>query len=554
MTINPLTILQRVYNKHTSFAAQPTNTSKSRFDWPKYHFHLVLLPQFSDYSQRSQQSVAMVDRLIAGQLYTMRVTVDPDPDNQTTICGVTMSSDINIYLDCTNPLIHVEPLAITVEAEGVTGKTYEFQVKVAPTYSGESVSFLLNFRRIGTASNPIQLSKYNLPGQAMQTEQPLQLRHIVLDFRLQEQVRILHAAPRGTSHYHIRSYWDEEPFDVEILNPGVSPARYIEIKDPPKDIIDKIKAKSSNNPVTFIRWLKDHLYRYGQNFCLVIQDDSDESDMAWELIHLYLHPGDCPLLPADLCGQVPLGALITITRWVSDLHWYDIEHQLTINESMTSGRVVAFFDHGRTFPAAQTERNALKAFVTDDYGDINSFRARLDTNLNDAGLIYIGSHGIIINEKQEKDFILSLDRREEIKVFDLTALSYLENFSARPIVIVNACHSAWLFRHEGVRYGLSIALLQQIAKDFVGTIGPVSDKRAAEVAEAIFAKLNTPANGMRLAELLRDIRTDAFRKLTKSQSHMDDWLDFLYTFMYVYYGNPFSRLQLTLVADTKKEE
>jgi hypothetical protein len=537
--------------------AQPVDRRESHPVWPQYHFHLTLLSQPA--SHPDQQTQSLPKAVAAGHIYRLLVTADPDSDGHTTLRSVTMSTAIELYVESTHRLVQIESVSVTVQPESVSDTSHEFQIKVHPTYVGDALSLRLNYRRVGAVGELIPLSQYDLQGNAGQPDQSLPLHQIVLDRRLSERVRILHVAPVAATHYHICSYWDETTeFSADILSLGVSPARFIAQKHLPWDIINKIKAKSANNPISFIRWLKTHLRHYGQDFSLIIHDDSDESDMAWELIHLNLRPGDCPLLPPELTGQVPLGALITITRWVPGLHWYDIEHELTVSEQTTGGRAVALFDHGQAMPYAQVERTAFERFDADRYGDIQSFKTRLSGNIINTGLIYIGSHGIIVNEEVEKNFVLSLNRQEEIKVYDLAALPYFDDITARPIVIVNACHSAWLFRHQGVRYGLPIALLQQIAKDFIGTIGPVGQKRAAQIAEAIFANLHATAQGVRLAQLLRDLRADAFRNLSQLQQSKtplttEDWLDYLYTFMYVYYGNPFSRLQLTPSAKTDQE-
>ena len=181
---------------------------------------------------------------------------------------------------------------------------------------------------------------------------------------------------------------------------------------------------------------------------------------------------------------------------------------------------------------------------------------RLQGSLENIALIYLGCHGILAGGELTKEFIMDHLRQpqDQVRVHQLELLPYLNNNRHRPIVIVNACYSGWHRTSGEARYGLPIVFLKRIAKDFIGTIGPIGDEEAADSAMNILNRIHSTVDGQHLAEILRDLRREAFLQIPKSFDDHKRWYKYLFTFMYVYYGNPFTQLQLELADDPGREE
>lgn len=489
-------------------------------------------------------------KLAAGVRYTVQAVVSVNQDGRSTQLAVAPERDMELTLTCDHGLVEITPPVQTVPQQVANGTSFTFVMQVATDYQGDLVRLRLQYRWSGALTEPIEIARREVAGQRVQAERRLPRRQIVLDGRLREPVRMVHVERVDAEHVEVCMYWDERTdFAGTIRQPGVSLARWQRLQDRPWELIHRIIARSSDN-VEFADWVKGKLVKYGAAFSLIIYDETDEADVAWELIHVQRKADECPLLPGDLTGVVPIGALMTITRWVPGLHWFGEVQELTVAETSTRGRVMAYLNHKEGLPAAQRERVALQPFVVEHSAELAHFKRQLTSGLAETGLIYMGCHGIVIHEEAEKNFLLGLNPRFE--VYDLVGLPYLADRAARPIVMVNACHSAWLFRQEGMRYGLAVALLKQVAKDFIGTIGVVGDSRAAEVAEAIFAAVEGSAEGVRLAAVLSDLRAEVFRRTLVEPRSEELGFDYLDTFMYVYYGNPYGRLQLTRAAGNEE--
>ncbi len=81
------------------------------------------------------------------------------------------------------------------------------------------------------------------------------------------------------------------------------------------------------------------------------------------------------------------------------------------------------------------------------------------------------------------------------------------------------------------------------ARGVIGTLGAVGDSHAANFAhDLIQESLRSP--NLSVAALLRKLRLRVVENLPE-QPTTQDLLPFIYTFMYVYYGNPMTVLRLT---------
>jgi hypothetical protein len=308
---------------------------------------------------------------------------------------------------------------------------------------------------------------------------------------------------------------------------------------PPQDIIDQAKAKSNDIEPKLERWLKNNLRKYGSEFCLVVHDGSVESDMAWELVFVNIDPNDLQIPDLDLYGEVPIGALCTVVRWIPGLRWH--ETYLYPDEARAiKGKVMYYLDHAGVANSG-IEQNLLKKFSSEAH---NSIRNLIDQQLySDIALVYLGCHGTPVDYGQVRTLILGpLFPHGEITVYNLASLPYLDPTSPRPLVIVNACYSAWTIEHERSRHGAPVAFLKTITKNFIGTIGPVDTQNAAQIATKLLENATSHEEGIRPAAILRDMRAEVVRQ--HINGGVNEWRVYLDTFMYVYYGNPYTRLHL----------
>ena len=217
---------------------------------------------------------------------------------------------------------------------------------------------------------------------------------------------------------------------------------------------------------------------------------------------------------------------------------------LSVLEATITGDVIAYLDPVDT-SHIEIEKQVLARFGANPLATIQAFRQRLEAPLAHTALIYMGCHGrIIVDNDQEHDLLFgSLSPKQQFTIYDLAGLGFLDPGKGRPLVIANACHSAFTIRKEGVRHGLPVTLLRRVAGAFLGTIGPVDSKFAAQFAQALLTKAGEP-DGVRLAAALQEQRAAVVRRVRQNADDPDSWFDYLFTFMYVYYGNPYTSLHL----------
>jgi len=122
--------------------------------------------------------------------------------------------------------------------------------------------------------------------------------------------------------------------------------------------------------------------------------------------------------------------------------------------------------------------------------------------------------------------------------------SLTRNEDERPLLFVNDSHSGRLRCELRKTSGLPEVLLARVASGYIGTLGLIDSPCRTLVAIALFRAACSDPEGMRPADLLRQLRKQVAQQLAENQTKKDAWLSFIYVFMYVYYGNPFARLLL----------
>ncbi|MEU6371849.1 CHAT domain-containing protein [Streptomyces sp. NPDC046909] len=292
----------------------------------------------------------------------------------------------------------------------------------------------------------------------------------------------------------------------------------------------------SRGQEALVRWINALRARHGAELQLVIWDDTDY-DIPWELLHL---SGGQEL---GMAREI-LGALVTVVRWT------------TVHGAGTSpfGEPAACSGHVLGFYAEQMRQDAE---VFEEYQHSPHFvrpwpfLAELTRRELGAGLVYMGCHAEYGPDAHDvKIDVVSWSR---LNLQPMPALA-----DGRTLVCLNACDSARAFdnqgRGENALRGFAELFLRKGAGGCIATSGKVGDKTAhqqiRELVKRVCADPELP-----VARALREFRAGAAARLPvplwwldgEDRSELDterEILESLYSFMFVYFGHPFTTLRL----------
>lgn len=335
-------------------------------------------------------------------------------------------------------------------------------------------------------------------------------------------------------------YGDHVLHTPPFAPPQITLSNFIENEVRPQAIRGAIRGFSNSNiHLGLISWLKKLYKKYSDNLNLIIVDHSN-SEIPWEMLELDVN--------------VYLGTLFPIVRWLPvPIPFEERWRYLDTSEKQLTGEIIAYLDN-ETDPDALEERRILDQFNTRFHHDFDHLTKDIKVSLNkhNIGLVYLGCHGIFSYSESHKISVSSYHNPKKImSVLDFELLPYLDSY--RPFVFINACHSARVMRDGDNLCGLSIVLLKLIANEFIGTLGPVSSKFAVKFADFILSQVAYSSEGLSLAEVLRKLRINAVEKIINDENSEENQLYFIYTFMFVYFGNPLARLKL-LIANEKGDQ
>lgn len=91
--------------------------------------------------------------------------------------------------------------------------------------------------------------------------------------------------------------------------------------------------------------------------------------------------------------------------------------------------------------------------------------------------------------------------------------------------------------------GVNIPFLRNGAKGFIGVMGRVRSKSAADISEKIFEAIQQE-NPESVAEILRRIRKQAVDRVQNLSRENQKYV--LDAFMYIYYGSPINSVRILL--------
>lgn len=364
---------------------------------------------------------------------------------------------------------------------------------------------------------------------------------LYINMKLPPEVAILHVYENGDNEY---SVWGSVNKGTPLLQtkPNKTPkslGNFVEDKVVPRDIWGTMTVFSKYCR-EIRKWLNVLREQFGEQLCLVIADHT-AFEIPWEMVELF---------PNRVNKQYQyLGALIKTARWRPVINDYDQHLMLDCNMDECNGNTVAYvLEELKGIEAELSILEALEAVVyRSSQHNITAFKDHLKQNDSNCGFVYISAHGTF-SQNLHEIFIGSLkDEQQQLNLLDLhqCTLNLLSN--SRSIVFINACHTARQEAHDFIPRHYCVGFVERFiaqgSRGVIATLGAVGQLHAANFARELIQKsLQSP--NLSVAELLRQLRLRVVNRLLENPTE-EDLLKFIYTFMYVYYGNPMTVLRLT---------
>ena len=348
-----------------------------------------------------------------------------------------------------------------------------------------------------------------------------------------------------------------EQFDSEpITAPKIS---FVKMIEEIREIIGTMRMFSQeNSQAKRLRgWLlnlqKELETIYQQELSYLIINDRTKFEIPWEMLELEPKKNNY------------LGASIVTVRWQDITNPHDLDNvnsliNLEIEEKNCCGNMVAYLNI-KDLPSVAEEKKIIQAeFNPIIHENIYSFFDFLDSVNLPISLIFIASHGFLGNDLSQSK--LGEDNsKQQISLPQLYEYDFDFLGNSPSIVFMNTCHSGRLQQDNilniidpnpqtGQNYptGFSTFFLKKGAKGVIGTLCKVADKYAAMVSHNFFTEYKENPD-LSAATILRNLRLKAAEKFQSQKNDENRYL-FIFTFMYIYYGNPMTKLQLIAREDS----
>ncbi|MEJ6486919.1 CHAT domain-containing protein [Nostoc punctiforme UO1] len=303
-------------------------------------------------------------------------------------------------------------------------------------------------------------------------------------------------------------------------------------------------------PKKIDQWLQEieqKLQNKKQKISYIIINDRTSFEIPWEII--------------QLSNEQYLGASFVTVRWQNITRSKYTKYENYDNEKKSlqirnpifqsescSGKIIGCIN--KEFRTANLEESVIKRY-SDHYKDcqtIDDFLEALNEDNSEIGLAFISCHGYFQDDIYDMKLMAKNDQGESYEI----SLNLIENYSfsclKKPsIIFMNACHSGRLGKdkwQDGEEYfliGFATFFLEKGASGVIGSLGAVLDEYAAGFTENFFKKCQEYPE-LPVAEILTKLREDAVKNYKPGNTKSE--FNFLITFMYVYYGNPLTVLQL----------
>ncbi|MDJ0844835.1 CHAT domain-containing protein [Crocosphaera sp.] len=285
-------------------------------------------------------------------------------------------------------------------------------------------------------------------------------------------------------------------------------------------------------------WLLKLQGKLENQLSYLVINDRTNFEIPWELV--------------ELKQNQHIGANLVTVRWqdITDpdnLDEVDSLIDLKIEEHNCCGNIVAYLNT-KDLPKVREEKKTIEPFNPIVHENIYNFLDFLDTVDLDVSLVFIASHGFLGNNISET-MLGEENEKQQISLPDLYAYDFdcLANCSS--LVFMNSCHSGRLQTDESFnifdsdeRVGFSTFFLEKGANGVIGTLCQVADLYAAKVAKNFFDECQQNPQ-LPVATILKNMRCKAIENYL-SEKNRDNQRLFLFTFLYIYYGNPMTKLKL----------
>lgn len=305
------------------------------------------------------------------------------------------------------------------------------------------------------------------------------------------------------------------------------------------ETIRDLMTEFSYHQLDIRKWVKELKQRFGESLLLVIVDYTD-AEVPWEMLEI--SPGKY------------LGAEITTARWQhiigEDDHVY-----LEVAHYECRGKVLAYLNRTE-LKETQQEAAFLQKLHSVSYDDISKFREYLQQTESGFGLVYMACHGMFDQDVRRLALGAETNTEQRLTLMNLRRWTLNLLKESPSVVFINACHSGRLHQDDyricaRDRVGFAELFLGKGSRAVIGTLGGVSDEFAARIGKLLIEKVKSSPT-VPLATILKNIRADAVNKLANNFTD-ENLLEFIYTFMYVYYGNPLLRLRLALREEKRRQ-
>ncbi|MCL4264735.1 MAG: hypothetical protein KJ069_16045 [Anaerolineae bacterium] len=481
---------------------------------------------------------------------TVRTELNGRPDQK----RVRVDDDLDLILTLKRGKEVVYEVAITdprtqLLEDNARRFRYEFELIVADELPNTEAHLLLGYRPNQSkqkyrqaASQPVELAgTFNPPDEelldkckvALDVERPSNTAILYVESVTDDQIRLI-----GWGHYGPRR------METPVLElPAVRLADFVETQTDPSEVISIMANFSRRSPIEFVRWIKKLHQKFDASLQLVITDNAN-SEIPWEMVSLPEGPF--------------LGELWSIVRWfyIKDATTYE-DLWMQPKQQQHVGGIIAYYDS--TGAQAVREKQVLDELVTVYHNTVQQLHHRLKQSLRGMGMVYLGTHGIFSYQDKKHKIAVGSWQNPADRILALALEDLPPCRTQRPVFFVNACHSGRLIRDSLGLFGLPEILLSHVAGGYIGTLGPVNAHYAVEVAEFVLKKVRQEMGYVNPAEALRRLRTytaQQEREVPDSdpQAKTRHQTELIYTFMYIYFGNPLSELHLTVAQMQEKND
>jgi len=477
----------------------------------------------------SSNNKKRLEKLQPKTTYQIKVSASSNKRGNQTAFHI--QSDIMLELICNKDevLTFNDSCERPVRSDAIAQISEDFNFTIKEECPRVELEFVLFYREINKNKlEYIDTLKIQLEGTYNQDNRDiLQACKISLKAPLPEHTAIFHVEAPQPYKFRL-SGWSRRgnPCKVNSIDrPTVGLSKFVEGEIKPEDIRNDIRIFSRQCPEHLLIWLQELLNLYSEKLCIIIADQTN-SDFPWEMLEL----GD----------DQYLGALAVVTRWIEVKH-YTKSHELKVQEQLISGKVIAYQDKLK-LEHTQEKLIVLDSLITEYCHTTEELKKILSQSLSTIGLVYLGCHGIFTCSTEHRNNVNSLHNPSQ-EFVHIPFESINKQEGPLPIFFVNASHSARLFSNGNQCYGLPEVILARVAEGYIGTLGFVEKSYSVKIAQSIIKECAAPMEGIRASEILRQLRAHAIMQLNASAT-LDSWHEFIYTFMYVYYGNPQILLRL----------